>query len=276
MTISAQDAHEFPIWSARYRIYFPIYDASGALVTGAAGLDSERSVDGGSFSDCTNEAVEIASASGVYYLDLTGTEMQTKATIVQVKTTTTGAKTTVITLYPKRMPILRQGTAQAGGASTITLDSAASAKNGAYVGCWVRCTSITPTNVQDQTRKILSYNGSTKVATVEGPWGTNPSSATTFDLLIPETVSVNAWMGQETADWSTAGYIARTELIPGTQDGKTFAETILLMASVLLGKVSGLPTAPVFRALDDSQNRVTAVTDVNGNRSSVTYDTTSP
>lgn len=62
-------------------------------------------------------------------------------------------------------------------------------------------------------------------------------------------------------------------LIPGTQDGKTFAEIQRLMAAVLLGKASGLntPTA-VFRAIDDSKTRVTASVDAVGNRSAVTLD----
>jgi hypothetical protein len=276
MTISAQDAHEFPIYAGRYRVYFPVLDADGDLVTAMTTPDSERSIDGATFADCTAEATEVATGSGVYYLDLTSTEMTSKCTAVIVKSATAGMKTTVLTLYPKRMPILRSGTAQAGGASSITLDAGASAKDDAYIGMWIQITNNSPANVLGQTRKITDYVGSTKVATVEGAWGTNPSVASTFSILLPETVNINAWMGKETADWATSGHPARTDLIPGTQDGRTYAETILLMASVLLGKVSGLPTAPIFRALDDSQNRITATTDAQGNRTAVTYDVSSP
>jgi hypothetical protein len=78
-------------------------------------------------------------------------------------------------------------------------------------------------------------------------------------------------------DTEIAAIKTQTDLIPGTQDGKTFAETTLLMASVLLGKASGLATTTgTFRALDDSQNRVTATIDADGNRTAMTYDTTSP
>lgn len=66
---------------------------------------------------------------------------------------------------------------------------------------------------------------------------------------------------------------AKTDLIPGTIDGKTFAELVTLMAAVLLGKASGLDTATaIFRALDDSKDRVTATHDSNGNRTAVTLD----
>jgi len=82
------------------RIVFPIVDADGDLVTGAAGLDSEidQWTDGANptgFADCTNEATEIGS-TGIYYLNLTQTEMNEDYIAVQIKTSTTGAKTQVI------------------------------------------------------------------------------------------------------------------------------------------------------------------------------------
>ena len=206
MTVSANDAHEYPIFNARYRVYFPILDADGDLVPAATGLDSERSIDGAAFADCTNEATEIASSSGIYYLDLTSAEMSSSCTTVQIKTSTSGAKTTVLTLYPRRSATIRFGTAQAGGSNTMTLDSGASAKDGAYIGCWLRCTNDTPANVIGQGRKILAYVGSTKVATVDSNWGTAPSSATTYSIMLFDTVNVNMWLGKEVADVTTDGY----------------------------------------------------------------------
>lgn len=81
------------------RVVFPILDADGDPVTGAAGLDSEYSLDGANFGDCTNEAVEIGVASGIYYLDLVLGETNGDVVAIQVKTTTTGAKTTVLVFY---------------------------------------------------------------------------------------------------------------------------------------------------------------------------------
>lgn len=77
-------------------ITFPICDADGDVVSGAAGLDSEVDAwaDGSApdgFADCTNEATEIGS-TGIYYLSLTQTEMNTDYVYIQVKTTTSGAK----------------------------------------------------------------------------------------------------------------------------------------------------------------------------------------
>ncbi len=98
--MAASDATPFPIKNQAYRVTFPILDADGDLVTGAAGLDSETSADGGTFADCTNEATEIATNSGVYYLDLTSGEMNADTVAVIVKTSTSGAKTTTLILYP--------------------------------------------------------------------------------------------------------------------------------------------------------------------------------
>ncbi len=98
--MAASDARPFPLKNTAYRVTFPILDADGDSVTGAAGLDSEVSKDGGTFTDCTNEATEIATNSGVYYLDLSSTEMNADTVAIIVKTSTSGAKTTVIVLYP--------------------------------------------------------------------------------------------------------------------------------------------------------------------------------
>lgn len=98
--MAASDASPFPIKNQAFRVTFPILDADGDLVTGAAGLDSEVSKDGGTFADCTNEATEIATSSGMYYLDLSATEMNADTVAIIVKTSTSGAKTTPIVLYP--------------------------------------------------------------------------------------------------------------------------------------------------------------------------------
>ena len=82
-----------------YTVVLPILDADGDLVTAAAGLDSEISKDLGTFADCTNEATEIATSSGMYYLTLTATEMNADIIAIIVKTSTSGAKTTPIVIY---------------------------------------------------------------------------------------------------------------------------------------------------------------------------------
>ena len=181
MTISAGDAHPFPIYNARYRVVFPLLDADGDPISPSS-PDSEVSQDQGTFADATNEATEIATSSGICYLDLISTELDTKCSAVRVQST--GAKTTVLTLYPVRLPVIRTGTAQAGAGSTITLDSGASTLDDYYNGCYINITNNDPANALGQARKIIDYVASTKVATVGSAWGTNPSSASTFEILL--------------------------------------------------------------------------------------------
>lgn len=118
--MAATDARPVPLKNTAYRVVFPIYDADGDLVTGAAALDSEVSKDQGTFADCTNEATEIATASGMYYLDLTSTEMNADCVTVIVKTTTTGAKTTPIVLYPQESGDIKVDLQSISGSAVAT------------------------------------------------------------------------------------------------------------------------------------------------------------
>ena len=104
--MAASDARPIPRKNTAFRVYFPILDNDGDTVTGATGLDSEVSIDGAAFSDCTNEATEIGT-SGFYYLDLTSGEMNGDAVVLQVKTTSTNAKTAPIVFYPEELGDLR-------------------------------------------------------------------------------------------------------------------------------------------------------------------------
>lgn len=123
--MASSDATPFPRKNTAYRVTFPIFDNTGALVTGAAGLDSEVSKDGGTFADCTNEATEIATASGIYYLDLTASEMNADTVAVIVKTSTTDAKTTPMIFYPEEAGDIRVNVAQVGGTTQTAGDLAA-------------------------------------------------------------------------------------------------------------------------------------------------------
>lgn len=206
MTFAPGDAHDFCIYKGRFRFSFPILDADGDPVTGATGLDSERSIDFATGADCTNEATEFTTAPvGMYWLDLTSAETTGSNVSGVTKTTSSGAKSTTWSIPIVRLPILESGTAAAGAAGTITLASAASAKDGFYSGLYIQCSNDTPSNVLGQTRKIISYVGSTKVATVESSWGTNPTSSTTYDVLIPLTANVGSILAQRMPDWVTAG-----------------------------------------------------------------------
>lgn len=122
--MASSDARLIPYKNAAWRVTFPILDADGDLVTGATGLDSEISQDGGTFADCTNEATEIATASGMYFLDLTSTEMNADTVALIVKTSTSGAKTTALVAYPQEADDIRVSVTQWTGTAVASPDTA--------------------------------------------------------------------------------------------------------------------------------------------------------
>lgn len=132
--MASSDALPVPRKNAAYRCVFPILDADGDLVTGATGLDSEVSKDQGTFADCTNEATEIATNSGMYYLDLTSTEMNADCVAVIVKTSSSGAKTTVLVFYPEEAGDIRADAVMVSGDS-VAADNLEAAHDGTgYAG----------------------------------------------------------------------------------------------------------------------------------------------
>jgi hypothetical protein len=183
--MAAKDARLQPIYNCKHRLYIDLLDSDGALIA-LASADTELGKDGAALADATNEMSEIS--TGHCSLDLEYSEMA--YTCVTVIPKSTGALTIPIYLFPLRLPVLRSGTAQAGAAATMTLDSGASDKDGAYVGCLLRCSNNTPAGVQGDVSKIIGYVGSTKVATVADNWTDTPTSSTTFEILVPSDMSI--------------------------------------------------------------------------------------
>jgi len=68
---------------------------------------------------------------------------------------------------------------------------------------------------------------------------------------------------------------ALLDLANGVETGITTRQALRATLSALAGKVSGMSAnAPVFRAADDSKDRITATTDADGNRSAITLNLT--
>lgn len=81
------------------------------------------------------------------------------------------------------------GTAQAGGASTITLRAGASAVDNIHRGEMVRIVGGTGVG---QARAGTGYVGSTKVLTVDEPWQTNPDSTSIYVVTATRIPKVNS------------------------------------------------------------------------------------
>ena len=202
------NALPYPVYGAPWGVAFPILDADGDLVTGATTPDAEVSKNGDTFADCTNESTEIATSSGVYYLLLTATEMTSDVVTVIAKSATAGAKTTVLTFYPRKLVTIRSGTSDSGGVSTstIVLDASASAVDDFYNG--MVCIATIDGNVE--ARVISDYTGSSKTATVSPDWNVAPDNTDAFVIKLPEGAQLNqanvtVWNGTVVSTPATAG-----------------------------------------------------------------------
>jgi hypothetical protein len=83
---------------------------------------------------------------------------------------------------------LDAGTAQAGGASTITLQAGANATNDYYTPGLV--VTLAGTGAL-QARRISGYDGGTRVATVSTPWTVEPDNTTEYQIIPWATVRVS-------------------------------------------------------------------------------------
>lgn len=117
-------------------------------------------------------------------------------------------------IFDSRLQSL-SGTATGGSANTISMNTATfSGVNGAYNRAIVRILSGPGAGEQ---RTIVSYNGTTKTATVSPNFSEAPTSASTFsiDFTFKETESISAGSGGSTAD------IDISSKDDGTRDGNT-------------------------------------------------------
>lgn len=128
--------------------------------------------------------------------------------------------TTVGTLGQILQPA-RTGTAQAGTASTITLDASASATDDLYEGGLLQITSGTGAG---QARLITDYNGTTKAATVNSNWVTNPSSDSGFVLWPGDSVT-SVWDELRSAHSGTGSFGEGIASVQGSVTGSVASVT---------------------------------------------------
>lgn len=185
----------YPVKGARYTLQIPYLDADGDPLDPTT-PDTEVSKDAGAYADATEEVTTITGANGSGFITLTGAETDASMVMLAAKVAS-GPKATLATLYPRVLPVLESGTAQAGAAGSITLAAGAAAYN--LIGCILKTTGGTGGGgvggANNQARVITAYNTGTKVATVTPNWETNPDATTTYDVLLTE-MAANAIMGR--------------------------------------------------------------------------------
>jgi hypothetical protein len=151
------------------------------------------------------------------------------------------SSTANIVLFPARWSndpipgVVRSGVAQAGAASTITLDASASATDNTYNRNQVAI--IAGTGIGQGGRIITGYVGSTKVATVTPSWTTNPDSTSVF-ALIPAGVDVETWLATAVTAASAGVPDVNAKNLGGTsQTGRDIGASVLLSAGSGAGQL---------------------------------------
>jgi hypothetical protein len=115
-----------------------------------------------------------------------------------------------------------QGTAVAGGANSITLDSNASATSNLYNYNMVHLIAGTGAG---QARFISSYNGTTKVATMASAWAVNPDSTSIY-VIRPFFGVQNVIWDELTSNHTTIGTTGAALTSGGGGGGSTDALTL--------------------------------------------------
>ena len=215
----------FPVKGARFSVLVGLLDADGDP-TAQTTPDTEVSLDAGAAADAAEEVTAISGMDGMGYITFSGAETNVSALAVNFKAAS-GPKASLMMIYPRVLPVEHSGTAQAGAAGTITLASGASAIDDYYNGCIIKTTGGTggggTGGANNQARVITDYVGSTKVATISPSWETNPSSDTTYEVLLTDMAcnalrALRPTVDQRTANVSTTGVVdANLTKINGTQ-----------------------------------------------------------
>ena len=141
-------------------------------------------------------------------------------------------------------------------------------------------------DVETDATAILTDTGTTLPAQINAlndPTAAAVATAVRSELTtelgrIDATVSSRAATGDAmtlTTGERDAVAAALLDLANGVETGITTRQALRATLSALAGKVSGMSAnAPVFRAADDSKDRITATTDAAGNRSAITLNLT--
>jgi hypothetical protein len=274
--MAASDALPVARKNVAYRVQFGIYKNDGTLITGATGLDSEVSKDSAAFADCTSEATEIGS-SGVYYLDLTSTEMNADVVSILVKSTSTGAVPVILTINPEEGGDIRvnathlAGTAQTGrdigasvllssgtGTGQVNLSSGRADANITYIGGSVLNTSNPQIGVNVVNAAGTAWNsGGITASTVAG-------NAITAASIAPAALDADALATDAVNEIVTA----IKAMVVESNDSRTLGQVLSVIYAACAGVTSSGGT--VLKDPTGVSTRITATIDGSNNRTAMT------
>jgi len=140
---------------------------------------------------------------------------------------------------------------------TLTLQDAQLAFEARNGPTWVQCT-VSGGNVVavDTNGDTISAISPTAYTTIKIRASSSATISSLDILELPSLIESNVY-----------------DLSDGVETGMTLRQSLRILTAALAGKASGLGTNyPVFRDVNDTKDRITAETDIYGNRTSVTLD----
>lgn len=186
---ASHGALPYPIKNARYTVLVPLLDADGDP-TAQTTPDTEISEDNAAATDAAEEVSATSGMDGMGMLTLTGAETDCSTLAANFKAAS-GPKATLMTLYPRVLAVVGSGTLSAGSAGGGTLGTLLPYD---ITGCFIKTTGGTggggTGGASNQARKIITYNTATGAFTVAPNWETTPSTDTTYEVLLPEGITL--------------------------------------------------------------------------------------
>lgn len=264
--MAATDALPIPKKNTAYRLTVPILDADGDLVTGASTPDTEISKDAGTFADATNEVTEIATSSGMYYIDLTSTEMNADTVAVIVKTATSGAKTTPVVMYPQESGDIKVDLQSIAG-STVSTSSAQLGVNVVnYGGSAAQAASGRPqvdVELWNGTAVPAEHTAGYPIVTVKDGTGTGEIDTTSGGVLVSTLASqAKADVNAEVVDaLATDTYAEVSGVVAATSSLK---DKINWLFALSRNKITQTSTTQTLRNDADSASLATAAVSDDG------------
>lgn len=253
---SSHAALPYPIRKARYTLLIPYLDADGDP-TDPTTPDTEISKDDGAAGDTAEEVASPKNSVGM--LTLSGAEMDCNCASIAAKAAS-GPKTTLGTLYPRVLPVVFSGTLAAGSASGGTFPATVPAYS--VVGCFIRTTGGTggggTGGANNQARKIITHTISSGAFTVSPDFETAVSTDTTFEVLLPEGLTLNALKVPEFGS-----------IIEAT-GSFTLQQVLKAMFATLCGVTTISGATYTIKTPDGTATRMTYTLDSNKQRTAVT------
>jgi hypothetical protein len=236
------------------------YVGADRRVTLSPVLDQTVSTDTTYYMFASPNGVDAAYAPTVKATDLSGNALATNTDMATVLTRLTSTRAG----YLDNLSV-----AVASASDMATMLSRLSATRAGYLDnlSAALATATAVTNLHADVTTLLNRLTSTRAGYLDNLSGGAVALASGVSLSA-DSITSTALAASAVAEIA-AGVMART-FEATKMAGYTFEELVGFMASVLLGKVSNLPTSPTFRNLGDTADAVVGATDTDGNRSAVT------